>query len=275
MKKRKSILIFPDDHTQSPREEFENVGVLWFNQYQDQTSEGEDPTAIICKLCHVNEDACECEFGRQYLLKDQPVQWISKEAADWLVEQCEDVIQHDLESVMSNHAGWLVQQDMPIRLLPTSTTLEQHKELPIFEDEEDRFEVGLDRELVALYVPIEIYEHSGITLRTGQAAETWNEDVRACIYITPEKLQSEFNGDKEMATRCLKGEVETLDMYYRGNVWAFQVYDASGAIVDSCGGIYGDTLEESAIADHLEDDLMPALEAAWDNRFTQAWRQAA
>ena len=74
-------------------------------------------------------------------------------------------------------------------------------------------------------------------------------DRSGMIYADESTIKKEYGGDKvtdEMRTKAievLNGEIKTLNMYFQDEVYWFSVkeYDE---MVDSCGGIFAEDLEE-------------------------------
>ena len=101
-----------------------------------------------------------------------------------------------------------------------------------------------DKNYIAL--PIYLYDHSGITINTTGFTCRWDSGQVGVIYCTKEAAVKEFGNKvctakvRDKALKSLKGEVELLDQYIRGEVYGFEVFDPSGEVVDSCWGFYGD-----------------------------------
>lgn len=92
------------------------------------------------------------------------------------------------------------------------------------------------------WLPVYMLDHSGLHFSTGSFGDPWDSGQVGVIYVTPEKIVQEYGRDddetREMALRCMKGEIETLDMYVNGDVWGY-VIEADGEQADSCWGFYG------------------------------------
>ena len=108
-------------------------------------------------------------------------------------------------------------------------------------------------------LPIFVYEHSGITIRTSNAGYPFNDRFDAgCggyIYITKEKIRKEYGWKNitkkraEQIAKYLEGEVETYDEYLTGQVYGFICKDENGEEIDegSCWGFLGYDLKESGL----------------------------
>jgi hypothetical protein len=84
-----------------------------------------------------------------------------------------------------------------------------------------------------LYLPLYLYDHSGITISTGPFNCPWDSGQVGWIYIESTTINTEFGGDRAKAERCLEAEVKEYDDYLTGETY--------GWIVDgeSCWGFLG------------------------------------
>lgn len=106
---------------------------------------------------------------------------------------------------------------------------------------------------IAVILPISIYDHSGITMFVG-GASGWDCGKVGFIYCTKKDILKEWGGKyltKKMLKKAedlLNGEVETYDVYIRGDVVGYMIMDENGEDIDdgSCWGYYS---TEDAIAD--------------------------
>lgn len=117
---------------------------------------------------------------------------------------------------------------------------------------------AIQKEDIAVILPLYLYDHSGITMSTGSFSCKWDSGQVGFIYITKEKARKEFGikritkAWKEKLTLYLEGEVETYDNYLTGSVYYFNVDDCEDA---SCGGFYGDDHEKSGLLDHARNAI--------------------
>ncbi len=124
-------------------------------------------------------------------------------------------------------------------------------------------------------LPLYLYDHSGITMRTGPFNCIFDSGQVGWIVCDNETIEREFNGDRELAEKCLESEVSVYDNYLTGNVYGFIVeetdeFDEDGEPIwddcdelDSCWGFFGDDVRTNGMAEHLgSDDLVDlAVEA--------------
>ena len=152
----------------------------------------------------------------------------------------------------------------------------------------------------AEWMPIWLYDHSGITIscgaRTSQYADRWDSSQLGFIvmikenamkglveYILDEKGEPIRDGEHGYKTRPLteetwraraievmKGEIETYDLYLTGEVFGFTLYESDPVEddetpnweeTDSCWGFFGDDLLTNGILDHVGQGLQEAIAA--------------
>ena len=129
-------------------------------------------------------------------------------------------------------------------------------------DAEDRIQTIIEKAIddnIAVMLPLYLYDHGGITMRTTGFSCPWDSGQVGFIYATKETLRKEYSVKRvtkatiKRAEKCLKGEVETYDDYLTGNVWGYDI-EITGSetcptcghtahptdFEDSCWGFYGD-----------------------------------
>jgi hypothetical protein len=98
-----------------------------------------------------------------------------------------------------------------------------------------------------LYLPIYLYEHSGITISTSSFRDPWDSGQVGWTYMEAITIGIEYGGDRELAQKCLEAEVEEYDTYLRGEVYGY-IVQKDGIQLDSCWSMYGlDYCKEAAI----------------------------
>ena len=101
------------------------------------------------------------------------------------------------------------------------------------------------REDPAVILPLYMYDHSGITIRTTPFHCPWDSGQIGWVFVTKKKLREEYKSKRvtkkmiEQATKNVLAEVEAYDDYLTGNVFGFVIEDAEGKELDSCWGFYG------------------------------------
>ena len=99
-----------------------------------------------------------------------------------------------------------------------------------------------------IVLPLYVYEHSGITIRTKPFSCKWDSFQFGLIYATKESMTKCMpNYTDEDVVKQLKLEIEVLDQYLRGEVYGFCIKDKNGKDVESCWRYYNkeDMIEEA------------------------------
>jgi len=105
-------------------------------------------------------------------------------------------------------------------------------------------------------LPLYLYDHSGITMRTSPFGCRFDSGQVGFIYISRKDGQKEWGRYwRKKAHACLEAEVKEYDQYLTGEVYGYVVYkeveDEDGEMIeeelDSCWGFYGyDYCEQEA-----------------------------
>jgi len=113
------------------------------------------------------------------------------------------------------------------------------------------FNTWRDEELLSLlkrkdvyWLPLYLYDHSGITMSTGSFSCPWDSGQVGYIYMERSEYLKNWNkkkADKKKIYEILKAEVETYDNYLTGEVYGYIVEDENGDNVDSCWSYFGDS----------------------------------
>lgn len=121
-----------------------------------------------------------------------------------------------------------------------------------------------DEEPLALWLPVYLYNHSGLALSTTPFPNRWDSGQVGFIVATQKDVRA-FFGVARISKRVrtlafgrLEAEVETYHQYLSGDVWDYLVEDEDGEIVDSLSGMYGfeyaTEMAERALA-HVQETL--------------------
>lgn len=99
-----------------------------------------------------------------------------------------------------------------------------------------------------VFVWLGLLDHSGLHIYEGGGASPfdpggWDSGTIGFAFVSRETVIYEYGEDtaetRETALSALRGEIETYDMYMRGDVYGYQVVDDDEEVVDSLWGIYG------------------------------------
>jgi len=103
------------------------------------------------------------------------------------------------------------------------------------------------------YLPLYLYDHSGITMSTKPFSCPWDSGQVGYIYISKDKMPDEKHAHKIMVE-----DVKTYDQYLTGNVKGFIVY-IDNVYTDSCWGFYDlDSLMDHADLNDEEKEIVKA-----------------
>jgi hypothetical protein len=100
-----------------------------------------------------------------------------------------------------------------------------------------------------IYLPVYAYIHSGTRLNTTGFSCPWDSGQCGIIWCTKAKAVKEFGQKRftkavqDKALKYLRGEIETLDAYFNGEVFGYIAKDPDGEEIDSCWGFYPEESE--------------------------------
>jgi hypothetical protein len=95
-------------------------------------------------------------------------------------------------------------------------------------------------------LPMYMYDHSGITVRTHSFADPWDSGQVGFIYATRKDILENWGAKRlskelrQKAIRLLNAEVQDYDDYLTGNVYGYILEDEDGNELSSCWGYAGD-----------------------------------
>lgn len=109
----------------------------------------------------------------------------------------------------------------------------------------DDIEKAITRdENAAVILPLYLYDHSGITIKTTPFSCRWDSGQIGFIYTSKKNVRKEFEVKhittkiREKVKEILLGEVKTYDQYLNGDVYYYDYY-VDDNLVDGCGGYFG------------------------------------
>lgn len=106
-----------------------------------------------------------------------------------------------------------------------------------------------------LILPLYLLDHSGLSISVRQFSCQWDSGQVGWIYCDNKRLSVEFDGDADLAVKCLKSEVSVYNQYLAGDVYGFIVED-DGEEIDSCWGFYGSDPHTNGMAGYLDAELI-------------------
>jgi len=121
------------------------------------------------------------------------------------------------------------------------------------------------KETGSLYLPLYLYDHSGITMRTGPFNCPWDSGQVGYIYIEPQQVREEYGVKrigkkvKAKALSMLETEVKVYDQWLTGDIWGYFIENDEGDDLDSCWGFYGSDEVEAAAKEAAEPRSLPRV----------------
>ena len=141
-----------------------------------------------------------------------------------------------------------------------------HAESGLYEDEHTEFlteeqikECEEEFEKNNVVLPLYLYDHSGLTMRTAPFSCPWDSGQVGIIYVENDVVCKTYGVDevtpeiRKKVVEILDAEVKIYDTYLRGDVFCYQI-GKNGKHIDGCCGYYGD-IEESGILDAIIDAI--------------------
>ena len=137
---------------------------------------------------------------------------------------------------------------------------------------EDAEELEKSKDVISL--PLYLYDHSGLTIRTYPFSCPWDSGKIGFVYVTKEEVRKEYSCKlvtkkiKEKVINLLRSEVEEYDNYLTGEVYGYRIVDDNEEERDSCWGFFGNEWREMILSDckqmidyYVEEDLKEAIES--------------
>jgi hypothetical protein len=110
-----------------------------------------------------------------------------------------------------------------------------------FKTPDDCSQYSKRKDVISL--PLYLYDHSGITIRTIPFTCPWDSGQVGIIFVTKEKIRKEYMVKRvtkkviKKVFKSLESEVKVYDNYLRGEVFGFQI-EKDDEEVDSCWGFF-------------------------------------
>jgi hypothetical protein len=114
-----------------------------------------------------------------------------------------------------------------------------------------------------VWLPLYLYDHSGITMNTSGFTCHWDSGQVGAIYFdmetfedhgfSQEWIEQHHNGKTKEEIMCaiLEGEVETYDHFISGDVYGYKIKESD----DSCFGFYGNDHRASGLLEYAENSI--------------------
>ena len=129
----------------------------------------------------------------------------------------------------------------------------------------------------AVILPLYLYDHSGITMKTSPFGCNWDSGQVGWIVVSKENVRKEFGVKRinkkliEKVTNILEGEIKTYDQYLTGDIYGYKIFKVTECELghehkeelDSCWGFYGEEecmTEAEGIVDYYQKPKQIELE---------------
>jgi len=120
---------------------------------------------------------------------------------------------------------------------------------------DEQLKVISKNEDVCVILPLYLYDHSGITIKTTPFGCPYDSGQVGWIFVSKEKVRNEYNVKrinkklKERITEYLIGEVKTYDQYLTGDIYGYEISKITKCDLghehteelDSCWGFFGES----------------------------------
>lgn len=135
----------------------------------------------------------------------------------------------------------------------------------MFDSWEDMEEYLRKEENAVVILPLFLYDHGGITMKTLPFSCHWDSGQVGFIYVTREKILKDFKR-KKLSKKLLKfvadillSEVEIYKKYLEGDIYGY-ILKENGEDIDSCWGFYGHNIRENGILEYIPEEYRQTLE---------------
>ena len=123
---------------------------------------------------------------------------------------------------------------------------------------------AIEKEDVAVILPLYLYDHSGITMATTPFICRWDSGQVGFVIVTRKAIRENWSVKRvtkkliEQAEEIAVSEVKTYDQYISDDTYRF-VLEVDGEVKDSCGGFYGSNFGENGMFDYINDSELIEL----------------
>lgn len=123
----------------------------------------------------------------------------------------------------------------------------------------DEMKKAIERiEDAAIMIPMYMYDHSGITIRTTPFSCPWDSGQIGYIIASRKKIREEYGVKRiskkllETVKKVLEAEVVVYDQYVTGDTYGFKLFE-NGEETDSCWGFFGSDVKTNGMLDYIDN----------------------
>lgn len=119
----------------------------------------------------------------------------------------------------------------------------------------------------AVILPLYMYEHSGVALRTTPFSCQWDSGIVGFIFVMKADLRAEYGWKRITASRLnkaesvLSNEIAVYSDYIDGDTWGYEIVDEEDEVVESCWGFFGYDPVSNGMLGHLPQELVAQVKA--------------
>jgi len=128
-----------------------------------------------------------------------------------------------------------------------------------WEDMEKKLSKLLD---AAIILPIYMYDHSGITIKTTPFNCPWDSGQIGYILVSKATVRNEYKVKRiskqklELVEKVLLSEIKEYNQYLTGDVYGYQLFDEAGQEISSCWGFFGSDPKTNGIEDSIGSKII-------------------
>ncbi|OPX89466.1 MAG: hypothetical protein A4E53_01543 [Pelotomaculum sp. PtaB.Bin104] len=106
-----------------------------------------------------------------------------------------------------------------------------------------------------IILPLYLYDHGGLTMRTYPFSCPWDSGQVGWIYVGREKIRKEYGVKhvtkkvRDRVVAALESEVKTYSQWIEGDVYGFVLEDDKGNKINSCWGFFGTDWKKNGIVE--------------------------
>lgn len=144
------------------------------------------------------------------------------------------------------------------------------KNLDEFEGDVYKLRKYLDGPEIAEYLPLYLYDHSGISMNTTGFSCSWDSGLVGFIYATKEAVRETYSckriteSIRQKVLDELNAEVKIYDTYLTGDIYDYFIYK-DGEEVDSLSEIYEYKYAIEEAKGFVDNDILYGIKISWEN----------
>lgn len=108
-----------------------------------------------------------------------------------------------------------------------------------------------------IYLPLYLYDHSGITMNTEGFADPWDSGIVGFIWVDKDDVRKEYECQRiskrieGLVIDRMRSEVASYDQFISGDVWYYSI-EFPDDTEDSCSGMYGFEYTQTHVVESID-----------------------